>query len=125
MGFDRKQKNSLITGLSLSAELTAVNEGSRRFVTLFPYTYNDTGRKAELDKFVDTDKDEKVFFNVRDYEYPVKYIENDWEVYDGDIIYHHDLTDIKGITALEQQLSDFVDDFSQFVPLWKTDDVLY
>ncbi|MBQ1433789.1 MAG: hypothetical protein IIZ09_11905 [Ruminococcus sp.] len=124
MELDRKQINCLITGTVLSAELPAVNEGNRRFVTLFPYVINERGTADKPDKMLDESKQEEVLFSLRDCEYPSKYIENDWDVYDGDVIYHRNIKDLKGISALQEMLAEIMSDFTHLVPLWETDDIL-
>lgn len=124
MGLDTKQINDLITGTVLTAELPAVSEGDRRFVTVFPYVINERGRRDKPDRFLDSSKHEEVMFCLRDCEYPSKYIENDLEVYDGDVIVHRYVQDIKGISALQEILAEIMSDFSVLVPHWETDDIL-
>lgn len=119
-----KQKNSLIIGTVFSAELLACNAENRRFVSVYPYELNEQGRRSKPDKYISSEKYETTLFYLRDYEYPSKYIENDQEVYDGDIIYHHKIVDIRGISELERILSGIMTDFSQLVPMWQTDDIL-
>ena len=124
MELTRKQKNSLIVGTVFSAELPACNADNRRFVSVFPYVLNERGIPAKPDKSLSEEKYKTTLFRLRDCEYPSKYIENGWEVYDGDVIFHHDLRRIMGITELEIRLSEIISDFSKLVPLWQTDDIL-
>ncbi|MBQ8967556.1 hypothetical protein [Ruminococcus sp.] len=125
MSFERKQINDLITGTALCAELPAACEGDRRFVLIIPYVINEQGTKDIPDKILDEAKYESTLFCLRDYEYPADYIANDFEVSDKDVIRLRDEGEIKGISALQDMLAEFVSDFSIFVPSWETDDILY
>ncbi len=125
MSFEQKQINELITGTVLCAELPATCEGDRRFVAIFPYVLNESGRADKPDKILDSAKAETIYFNLRDCEYPAEYIGNGYEVNDSDVIDLRHESDIKGISQLQEMLAEFVSDFSIFVPLWKTDDVLF
>ena len=125
MSFGQKQINDLITGTVLCAELPATREGDRRFVAVFPYIINDSGNVSSPDKLLDSAKTETVLFRLRDCEYPAEYSTNGLQVNDNDVIVLRDEGDIKGISALQEMLAEFVSDFSIFVPLWETDDVLY
>ena len=125
MSFGQKQINDLITGTVLCAELPATREGDRRFVAVFPYIINDSGNVSSPDKLLDSAKTETVLFRLRDCEYPAEYCTNGLQVNDNDVIVLRDEGNIKGISALQEMLAEFVSDFSIFVPLWETDDVLY
>ena len=124
MELKQKQKNSLIVGTVFSAEICECNAENRRFVAVYPYVLNGQGRRTKSDNILSAEKYETTLFYLRDCEYPAKYIENDLEVYDGDIIYHHEISDIRGISELEKILSGIMDDLDQLVPMWQTDDVL-
>lgn len=124
MSMTQKQINDLITGTELAAELPSVSPQNRRFVKIIPYELNERGKAERPDKILDSRKKDTVRFRLCDHEYPSYYIENDLEIYDGDVVRHTDEDDLIGIAELEERLSAILSDFSILVPAWETDDCL-
>lgn len=124
MELNIKQKNNLLTGVKLAVELEASETGLKRFITVFGYLYNEEHKFQELTNVIKTGLDEEVYFEIRCYEIPVEYYDNHWDVTDDILINDELIDDIKGIKALENELKNYIDDFSILKPEWYCDNLL-
>jgi hypothetical protein len=109
---DMRQRNNLITGNQLAAELPASALGRRAFVVVG--AYRDAGRPggARVSKFLNADQSD-VRFWLRRYEVDTVFIERGWWPGEDDL--HDDVfkNSIPSIEALEAELAHYLDDFSR------------
>lgn len=120
---DRKQINDLCTDVTLATELKSEHSDIRKFLTVTGYYYNDDGEKIRLGKFLKSNTD-NIYFILRCYEISVDYYINNWDVTEDDLISEVYQDDIKGIEALELELSKYIQDYSVLKPEWYCDNLL-
>lgn len=113
------QINNLITGTPLAAELPAPSPGLRHFVTISGYELDKMGKSRRLSKYVDSNKIQSAFFQIRDYKIKAIYLENGWDVTEDDCIDYIYVAGLKGIESAEIELSKHLEDFSLLVPEWR------
>lgn len=107
-----RQRNNLLTGNDLTAEIPASSKDRRAFVTI--HAYRESGRLGGrfLSKFLNADHSD-VRFWLRKYEIDQALLEvprfPDLEELHDHIFEH----DIKSIEALKVELARYLDDFSQ------------
>lgn len=124
MQLDTKQINNLCTGVKLATELKSSNPNLRKFLTIQGYSYDADGEVIELEKVLKKSNLDTAYFEVRCYEISIEYYDNHWDVTEDDLssqIYHDD---IKGITALESELKEYIDDYSVLKPEWYCENLL-
>lgn len=124
MNLSLKQINNLITGTGLAAEIPASAPELRRYVVIRGYELNERGRSQRLSKTITEDKKHTALFEIRDYELPVSYIENGWDVAEGCCVNYTSTSNVLGITEAEAELSKHLSDFSILVPAWNCDNPL-
>ncbi|NEN87035.1 hypothetical protein [Paenibacillus elgii] len=113
--FNTKQRNQLISGNALAIEIPAISEERRAFIVV----------KAVSTKSMLNTSDASIMkFWLRRYEIPKTYIENDWDVSDEELVDSVHLKDILGIDQLEQELSDYLEDFTKMDVEWKCENPL-
>lgn len=122
--FDLLQKNNLLTGVKLASELKSSKDNLRKFITIFAYEYDLDGKYKPMSKILKSNIDNDVFFELRSYEIPIEYFENNWDVTDDDLINDIRIEDIKGMDNLENKLSEYIDDISIFKPEWNFENPL-
>lgn len=110
------QRNNLVTGMTLVAELASVYEDHRAFVTLWA--------SKGASRFLNTVQPEKIVFCLRRYDVKCAYIDNDWDVTDDELTDSVHLVDIKGLSTLESVLSVYLDDFAKLDGSWRRDNPL-
>lgn len=76
MRLSTKQINELITGVQLALELKPTRLGQRHFISVAAYDNSE----LRPDKIINDEKKNNLLFWIRDYEVPIEYIENDWEI---------------------------------------------
>ncbi|MEQ8245128.1 hypothetical protein [Fulvivirga sp.] len=120
--FTLNQKNNLLTGNTLVAELSNTNEGKRTFVVVRAYMDNQPfgGR---VSKFPDKSEEEmkNIAFAYRKYSIDNYYIENDLDVSKDELVDEIAKNGIKSFEVLEEIIQQYVDDFSLFDLEWKFD----
>lgn len=124
MSLDIRQKNNLLAGVKLAAELEPSAPTLRKFITVQGYKYNSDGRKIDLSNFLNADNPEDVFYEVYCYEISVDYYTNNWDVSDNDLKNRKRLTDICGVIALEGVLKKYLSDFSILQPEWHCENLI-
>lgn len=124
MQLDTKQINNLCTGVKLATELKTENINLRKFLTVQGYSYDDNGKIIRLKKMLRSSTLDNIYFELRCYELSVDYYTNNWDVTEDDLASEVYQDDIKGIEALEVELSNYIQDFSVLKPEWECDNLL-
>ena len=124
MQLNTKQINNLCTGVKLATELKTENVNLRKFLTVQGYSYDDNGKIIRLKKILSLSTLDNIYFEVRCYELSVDYYTNNWDVTEDDLASEVYQDDIKGIEALEVELSNYIHDFSVLKPEWECDNLL-
>ncbi len=124
MQLNTKQINNLCTGVKLATELKTENVNLRKFLTVQGYSYDDNGKIIRLKKILSLSTLDNIYFEVRCYELSVDYYTNNWDVTEDDLESEVYQDDIKGIEALEVELSNYIQDFSVLKPEWECDNLL-
>ncbi len=124
MQLSTKQINNLCTGVKLATELKTENVNLRKFLTVQGYSYDDNGKVIRLKKMLSSSTLDNIYFEVRCYELPVDYYANNWDVTEDNLASEVYQDDIKGIEALEVELSNYIQDFSVLKPEWECDNLL-
>lgn len=124
MQLDTKQINNLCTGVKLATELKTENVNLRKFLTVQGYSYDDNGKIIRLKKILSLSTLDNIYFEVRCYELSVDYYTNNWDVTEDDLVSEVYQDDIKGIEALEVELSNYIQDFSVLKSEWECDNLL-
>ncbi len=119
-----KQINDLCTGVKLVIELEATEISFRKFLTVQGYIINDDGNITKPDKYLNSNKINDLYFEVRVYELSVEYYINEWDVTEDDLKNEIYLDGIKGINQLELILNEYIADFSELKPEWDSDNLL-
>ena len=120
---DRLQKNNLLTGTQLAVELRPTSSEYRKFLSVYGYNYNENGDVVSLSKFLKSSEEERYYFEIRCYEIPKVYYENNWDVDDSILINSEYIRDIKGIKSLENNLEKYLPDFSVLKPSSQCDNL--
>lgn len=124
MQLNTKQINNLCTGVKLATELKTENVNLRKFLTVQGYSYDDNGKIIRLKKILSLSTLDNIYFEVRCYELSVDYYTNNWDLTEDDLASEVYQDDIKGIEALEVELSNYIQDFSVLKPEWECDNLL-
>lgn len=124
MKLDTKQRNNLCTGVTLATELKSDKSSLRKFLTVHGYNYNANGKATRLEKILRPNILDSIYFELRCYEISVDYYINHWDVTEDDLASEIYKDDIKGIEALETELSNYLQDFSVLKPEWYCDNLL-
>ena len=124
MQLDTKQINNLCTGVKLATELKSENPNLRKFITIQGYSYNVDGKIIGLEKVLKPSILDNIYFELRCYELSIDYYINNWDVTEDDLESEVYQDDIKGIEALEMELSNYIQDYSVLKPEWYCDNLL-
>ncbi|MBD5544701.1 MAG: hypothetical protein HDR01_10815 [Lachnospiraceae bacterium] len=124
MQLDTKQINNLCTGVKLATELKSENPNLRKFITIQGYSYNIDGKIIGLEKVLKPNISDNIYFELRCYELSIDYYINNWDVTEDDLASELYQDDIKGIEALEMELSNYIQDYSVLKPEWYCDNLL-
>lgn len=124
MNLSLQQVNDLITGIGLAAELPASAPELRRFVEIHGYELDEQGIPQQLSKFIRQDKKDTVLFIIHDYEIEASYIENHWDADKDACASYTCISNLRGISEAEAELSRHLSDFSLLVPEWDCDNPL-
>lgn len=122
--FSLKQKNQLITGVVLVAELEATSADRRKFLSIFGYEYDNSGRQIEVDNVIRRDKENTIFFQLRSYEIPKEYKEDNWDITEDILINDKKDRDIKGIEVIEKEVGKILKDFNKLIPEWECENFI-
>ena len=123
MQLEIKQINNLCIGIKLATELESDNCNTRKFLTVQGYSY-DEGKVVGLKKVLSSNILNNIYFELRCYELSIDYYTNNWDVTEDEFLNEIYLDDIKGIEALETELSAFLGDFSVLKPEWECENLL-
>jgi len=109
---DMRQRNNLITGNELAAELPASSPERRAFVVVG--AYRDVGRPggARVSKYLNADQSD-VRFWLRKHEIDKVFIEHGWWPGENDLLDSVLTTGISSIETLEAELAHYLDDFTR------------
>ena len=121
MHLSLQQVNDLITGIGLAAELPASAPELRRFIDIHGYELDDQGIPQQLSKFIHQDKKDTALFQICDYEIEASYIENHWDADKDACVSYTCISNLRGISEAEAELSKHLSDFSLLVPEWNCD----
>lgn len=124
MHLEMQQINSLCIGTKLAAELESDDKNLRKFLTIQGYRYNAQGKTSKLDKTINRNIRDNIFFELRCYEISNTYYIHHWDITEDDLVNEIYKDDIKGITALEKELINYLNDFSLLKPEWYCDNLL-
>ncbi len=124
MQLDTQQINNLCTGVKLATELKSENPNLRKFLTIQGYSYNDDGKIVGLERVLKPSIVDNIYFELRCYELSIDYYINNWDVTEDDLASEVYQDDIKGIEALETELSKYIQDYSILKPEWNYDNLL-
>ena len=124
MNLSLQQVNNLITGIGLAAELPASAPELRRFIDIHGYELDDQGIPQQLSKFIHQDKKDTALFQIREYEIEASYIENHWDADKDACVSYTCISNLRGISEAEAELSRHLSDFSLLVPEWHCDNPL-
>ncbi len=124
MQLNTQQINNLCTGVKLATELKSENPNLRKFLTIQGYSYNEDGKVIKLEKFLKPNIADNVYFELRCYELSIDYYINNWDVTEDDLASEVYQDNIKGIEALEMELSKYIRDYSILRPEWNCDNLL-
>ena len=116
--------SNLCIGTKLAAELESSDKKYRQFLTIQGYRYNAQGKISKLDKTINSNIRNNIFFELHCYEIPNTYCIHHWDVTEDDLVNEIYKDDIKGITALEKELINYLNDFSLLKPEWYYDNLL-
>ena len=116
---DTFQKNCIVTGTGLAAEIPSTSSELRAFVEIGSYTKTLRGA-AKPSKFLNVD-DSNLRFWIRKYEARKKDIENDLDITQDELINSIYVNDIQSIEDLEAEIGKYLGDFSLLQVKWKVD----
>ena len=124
MNLSLQQVNNLITGIGLASELPASAPELRRFVDIHGYELDDQGIPQQLSKFIHQDKKDTALFQICDYEIEASYLENHWDADKDACVSYTCISNLRGISEAEAELSKHLYDFSILLPEWDCDNPL-
>ncbi len=116
------QRNNLIIGTRLAAELQASSPELRAFVVIGAYRQTPSGPRRPS-KILNADYDTLRFF-LRKYEVSRHALAMDEYTSDEDLTHAIYMHDIQSIDQLEQELEQYMQDFSRMEVSWKVDNPL-
>ena len=116
------QRNNLLTGTRLAAELQASSPELRAFVVIGAYRQTQSGPKRPS-KMLNAEHDTLRFW-LRTYEVSRHALAMDEDIIDEDLIHEIYIRDIQSIDQLEQELAQHIQDFSRMEVSWKIDNPL-
>lgn len=96
----------------------------RKFLTIQGYSYDFDGKVLRLEKILKPDILDNIYFELRCYELSVDYFINNWDFTEDDLVSEVYKDDIKGIKALEMELGNYMQDYSELKPEWYCDNLL-
>ena len=116
------QRNNLLIGTRLAAELQASSAELRAFVVIGAYAQTQSGPKSPS-KMLNAEQDTLRFW-LRTYEVSRHALAMDEDIIDEDLIHEIYIHDIQSIEQLEQELAQYIQDFSCMEVSWKIDNPL-
>ena len=120
------QIKSLLTGLTLTAELKSDESDIRHFITVDCYEYDEFNNVKEMSKFLKpVSKINKVYFIIREFKVNKKFIDMGLYVGDDELLEDKCLKDIYGLEELNNELLKVMDDLSLLVLDHNTENPLY
>lgn len=120
--FSTFQRNNLIIGTELAAELPSSSPEKRAFVVVGGYIQTSSGATSPP-KVLNVEQPNLRFW-VRKYEVDRSALENHLDITDHDLIDSIYLNNIQTIEDLEVELEKYIQDFSLLQVAWKVDNPL-
>ncbi|MGE7943692.1 hypothetical protein ACQKNB_16565 [Lysinibacillus xylanilyticus] len=124
MSLDVKQKNNLMTGVKLAIELDSSASKLRKFLTIQGYCYDEEGHYKSLSKVIKNGLESDIIFEIRCYEIPIEYFQNNWDIVDDELINDVRIDNVKGFDSLEKNLQVFLNDLRGLKPEWHCENLL-
>ena len=118
---NKLQIDSLLTGVKLAAEIKTNSYNFRKFITVYAYQYNINGKINSITKTFKSEIQEDIFFFIWKYVIPSEYISNDYDVHEENLLESIKIKDINSIKNLENELNKYIDDLSELVAEWYTE----
>lgn len=116
------QRNNLLIGTRLAAELQASSPELRAFVVIGAYAQTQSGPRRPS-KILNAEQDNLRFF-LSKYEVSRHALAMDEYISDKNLIDAIYIHDIQSIDQLEQELAQYIQDFSRMEVSWKVDNPL-
>ncbi|MDR2940788.1 MAG: hypothetical protein LBV08_10810 [Clostridiales bacterium] len=116
--------NNLLTGKTLAAEIPSSANGLRSFVSTGAYRIDEMGRSQSPSKFINSKYQDEYKFWFWCYEIGVEFIENGWDILDGDLINPTYKKGINSVKELEHELVKYLEDLSILDVEWRCDNPL-
>lgn len=108
---DVRQRNNLLTGNELAAELPPSTSGRRAFIVVGAYREVGIPGGAPVSKYLNSDQSD-VRFWLRKYEVDMDSINQGKKLSEEDAYNHVLRTGIPSVAAVEAELAKYLDDFS-------------
>ena len=115
------QRNNLITGTDLAAEIPSSSPELRAFVVIGAYARTPSGHAKRPSKFLNAEQNDLRFW-IRRYEVKKSDIEK-W-ITTADLLNSVYLNEILSIEQLEREVEQYIQDFSLLEATWKVDNPL-
>lgn len=124
MSLDVKQKNNLMTGVKLAIELDSSASKLRKFLTIQGYCYDVEWHYKSLSKVIKNSLESDIIFEIRCYEIPIEYFQNNWDIVDDELVNDVRIDNVKGFDSLEKNLQVFLNDLRGLKPEWHCENLL-
>lgn len=124
MSLDVKQKNNLMAGVKLAIELDSSASKLRKFLTILGYCYDEEGHYKSLSKVIKNGLESDIIFEIRCYEIPIEYFQNNWDIVDDELVNDVRIDNVKGFDSLEKNLQVFLNDLRGLKPEWHCENLL-
>lgn len=109
---DIRQKNNLLVGNGLAAEIPSSNNDFRAFVSVGSYLPSKGGG-LRPSKMLNAANQDQIRFWLRKYEIHNDYIKNMWDVSENVLRNSYFINEIPNLEELEVKLEKYLEDFSQ------------
>lgn len=117
-----QQRNNLCIGNSLAAEILASSGDRRGFVVIGAYLPSDHGSGGmRPPKALNLPEHSKLRFWLRSYEVERRYLDNDWDIAEEDLLHSVLRRGIASFEELEHALAEYLDDFAALDVSWRRD----
>ncbi|MDO5560362.1 MAG: hypothetical protein Q4F95_12295 [Oscillospiraceae bacterium] len=123
--FETQQVNNLLTGVVLACEVKDSDEEHRKFLTVRSFDISKSGKPAAWDKTVKPyDRGNNALFVVHYYSVKARYMQLNYDIDDNDLTKNIIIDHIYGWDQLYNQLSKFINNYSELKPQWHCDNPL-
>jgi hypothetical protein len=117
--FNIDQRNNLIIGTSLAAEIPASTLELKAYIVIGSYDIKN-GRASASSRILNRDQDDLRFW-LHKYEIDKKYLGSTDEIAEEQLVHNIFKNDIQDIEQLEREVEKYLDDFSLLQIQWKFD----